>query len=135
MICRFLPFNPSYQFASLQENDRKPFLIRLPWDAKLFVGSKVKVIEIAGYIGCESDDELVLALMKAGRPSIERVVIDTQTAHYDYPEFKRHIAFHRSSRTRGGLPYAIGATTRNEARERAKKLVSKFPRRIKSSVT
>lgn len=90
------------------------------------------MVEVHGYIGCEDDDELVKALIEMGRPRLERVAIDTESDYYDSPELKSLIAVDENCWSRPD----IGAMTRDEAKERAGKMLSDFSGQIKfTSVT
>lgn len=91
-----------------------------------FVHEELKSVEVAGYIGCVTGNEFVSALVKIG-PSIERVVLDTSGDYF---------AFGRRTNKPDTSPRPLGASTRKEAKERARNLVSKlFPQHIQATVT
>ncbi|XP_047959877.1 putative FBD-associated F-box protein At5g56690 [Salvia hispanica] len=93
-------------------------------NAVKFVHSNLKVVEIKGYVGCSSEEEMLLELIKIG-PLIERVAIDTETDYYYFLQPQRS-GMHLTE---------IVATTRNEAKERARHFVSSFLKQIEVIVT
>lgn len=94
----------------------------------------LKKVEVSGYIGCSSDEEFVLHLFKVA-PSVERVVIDTQSEYYEQELWDCSTMCDKEE----GVPcicqrdqmklleIGSGARTRVEAKERAKELELSSP--------
>lgn len=99
-----------------------------------YAHKNLKAVEINGYIGCLTDEKLVKALVQIGGRSLERVAIDTKSDYYDCPELEDFLSI-REEFFNGCWSPPVGAMTQDEAKERAGRLLSEFPRRIKFVVT
>lgn len=99
-------------------------------EAVKFDHKSLKVVEMCGYVGCSSEEELLLELFK-NASLIEVVIIDTRSEYYDDPGLATCIAHRRFS---SRLP-EMGSTTRAESKERAKHFVSTLPHQIKFIVS
>ncbi|GFP99611.1 F-box/LRR-repeat protein at3g03360 [Phtheirospermum japonicum] len=93
-------------------------------EAVKFDHKSLKVVEMGGYIGCSSERELLLQLFDIAT-SLERVVIDTESDYYDDPQLATLLLL----KERFGSRLEIGATTRNESKERAHHMRSTLPPR------
>ncbi|XP_047958483.1 F-box/FBD/LRR-repeat protein At3g26920-like isoform X2 [Salvia hispanica] len=112
--------SPQLREFRIEGDVELPFPVISAANAMKFVHSNLKVVEIEGYVGCSVEEELLLELIKIG-PLIESVAIHTKTGYY-------HLL-----KTRRPLPEIV-ATTRNEAKERARHFVSSFPKQIEAIV-
>ncbi|KAI3455705.1 hypothetical protein Pfo_012368 [Paulownia fortunei] len=93
-------------------------------EAIRFHHKNLKVVEMAGYIGCESEEKFILQLFKIA-PSLEIVVIDTQSDYYDDQPIDWSIM--ETLTIFGKAPWRTGARTRMEEKEHAKHLEFSFP--------
>ncbi|GFP99613.1 hypothetical protein PHJA_002105400 [Phtheirospermum japonicum] len=90
-----------------------------------FNHKSLKVIEMAGYVGCSSEQELLLQLFKIAA-SLERVVIDTKSNYYDDTHIPALLSL-KEYFEGNGSSLEIGATTRIESKERAHHMLSTLP--------
>ncbi|KAI3455716.1 hypothetical protein Pfo_012379 [Paulownia fortunei] len=119
------------------------YMVQAPWDmislmqfpevsaamAPLFYRfyhKNLKTVEMAGYIGCSSDNNFLLQLFKIA-PSLETVVIDTRSEYYEQELGDCYTMC--TMKKVEGVPcickkQEIGARTRMEAKKRAKYLES-----------
>ncbi|KAL1551767.1 F-box/FBD/LRR-repeat protein-like protein isoform X1 [Salvia divinorum] len=111
------------RYSNYMGDVEMPFPVISAANAVKFVHRNLKTVEIEGYVGCSTEEELLLELIKIG-PSIERIAIDTETDFYDEEPLGSRLHLKE-----------IKSTTRDEAIERARRFVSSFPKQIEAVVT
>ncbi|XP_057770689.1 putative FBD-associated F-box protein At5g56690 [Salvia miltiorrhiza] len=127
-------FRIELSYSVFPQNNKKPPFPGIISKTGRLVHRNLKVVEMAGYIGCSCAEELLLVLTRKC-PSIERIVIDTASDYYSDDPRLYVEDLSKGDRLTYGRHLHMRATTRNVAKERAQRFVSKIPKQIKVSVS
>ncbi|XP_057770696.1 uncharacterized protein LOC130990480 [Salvia miltiorrhiza] len=121
-------------YSVFPQNSIRPAFPGIISKAGRFVHRNLKVVEMAGYIGCSCAEELLLELMRKC-PSIERIGINIASDYYSDDPLLYVEGLSKGNRLTYGRRLHMRATTRNVAKERAQRFVSKIPKQIEVSVS
>ncbi|XP_051124167.1 F-box protein At5g03100-like [Andrographis paniculata] len=95
-------------------------------DAPIFQHENLKLVELAGYLGCPSDEEFLTHLLKIA-PSLEMVTIDTENDFYRLSTEYNFLVVQSWFSDESELPDCVYAMSRMEAIELAEEMQPKFP--------